>query len=220
MSIDRSALQQLDERQIERYSERLRLYGSNPKTLGWDSAFSQKTRFEVACKSVEFGNRSVLDVGCGLADFCGFLLGQKQQAIDLYTGIDINPDLIQACRLRFPEMRFEAGNILYDILDGEQWDIVTMFGLLNLRLIEFQNIDYAKEIIQKAFSLTRETLIVDMLTEVADATYPQEDFVYYYQPDEMLRFALSLTPHVSIKHDYPSIPQRECMLIMRKRPCV
>jgi hypothetical protein len=56
-----------------------------------------------------------------------------------------------------------------------------------------------------------------MLSSVRDTSYPAEDFVYYYDPAEMLAFALSLTPHVTLKHDHGSIPQREMVLILRRR---
>jgi hypothetical protein len=58
-----------------------------------------------------------------------------------------------------------------------------------------------------------------MLSTVTDAKFPKEDFVHYYDPADMLRFALSVTPHVALRHDYRSIPQREFMLVLRRLPC-
>ncbi len=219
MAIDHESIRRLDKLLIARYSERLNLFGNDPKTLGWDSTASQDTRFAKAVRLVEFEGRSVLDVGCGLADFCEFLERRIFSSPLDYTGLDINPELIKACQTRFPHKPFSVGNILLDLTPGAKWDVVTMFGLLNLRFSEFGNIDFAREMIVKAFSLTRDTLIVDMLSELTDASYPVENFVYYYKPDDMLRFALTLTPYVSISHDYPSIPQREFMIVMRKQPC-
>jgi hypothetical protein len=135
-----------------------------------------------------------------------------------YTGVDINPELLKIGAQRYPNESFIQGNILLD--EGiPRADVVFMLGLLNFRFAEFANIDYAKAMISRAFDLAREALVLDMLTLYSDAAYPKEEFVYYYDPSEMLAFALSVTPFVELHHDYPSIPQREMMLVLRRAPC-
>lgn len=217
--IKRELLPALDKHMIDRYSTRLRQFGADPRTLGWDRKESQRARFAVATRAAPFAGRSVLDIGCGLADFGDFLYGDASLAPANYSGIDINPDLIKICRQRHPSGTFEVRNILRQPYAGEQWDIVTMFGLLNLRFKEFSNEEYARELIAEAFRICGDALIVDMLSARTDAAYPPEDFVYYHQPTTMLDFALGLTPYVTLLHDYPSIPQREFMLVLRKIPC-
>ena len=102
---------------------------------------------------------------------------------------------------------------------SDSFDLVCLFGLLNFKFSEFDNFDYAKCMVATAFEFCEKAVVVDMLTTVTDKTYPAEDFVFYYDPAEMLRFALELTPHVQVRHDYHSIPQRELMLVLRKSPC-
>jgi SAM-dependent methyltransferase len=217
--IERELLHVLDERMVDRYSTRLRSFGADPRTLGWDRKESQAARFSAAARTVSFVDRSVLDIGCGLADFGNYLYGDPALAPASYSGIDINPDLIKVCRQRHPSGNFEVRNVLRRPYSEERWDIVTMFGLLNLRFTEFSNEEYAREFIAEAFRICGEVLVVDMLSARADAEYSPEDFVYYYQPTAMLDFAFQLTPHVTLLHDYPSIPQREFMLILRRRSC-
>jgi SAM-dependent methyltransferase len=218
--IDKGLLTALDERMVDRYSTRLRRFGADPRTLGWDRRESQAARFAVATRTVPFLGLSVLDVGCGLADFNEFLCSNSETVPATYTGIDINPDLISVCRQQFPGSAFEVRNILREPYSVDRWDVVTMFGVLNLRFTEFANETYARDFISEAFRLSRQALAVDMLSAKTDDSYPPEDFVYYYQPAAMLDFALSLTPHVTLLHDYAPIPQREFMLILRKSPCV
>jgi ubiquinone/menaquinone biosynthesis C-methylase UbiE len=217
--LEKSLLTALDERMVDRYSTRLRQFGADPRTLGWDRRESQAARFAVAARAFPFAGLSVLDVGCGLADFNEFLCRDAGTVPSSYTGIDINPDLIGVCRQQFPASTFEVRNILREPYDAERWDVVTMFGLLNLRFTEFSNETYARDFISEAFRLSKQALVVDMLSAKTDAAYPPEDFVYYYQPAAMLDFALSLTPHVTLLHDYASIPQREFMLVLKKSPC-
>jgi SAM-dependent methyltransferase len=217
--LENDLLTQVDSRVVQRYSERLRLYGVDPRTLGWDRQESQLARFGIASQTCRFHERTVLDIGCGLADFYEYLMRDATTTPKSYTGVDINPDLVGVCRDRFPNAEFEVRNILREPFGEERWDVVTLFGLLNLRFSEFSNEDYARQFIAEAFRLCDESLVVDMLSNRYDPAYTQEDFVYYYDPAKMLDFALSLTPFVTLRQDYPSIPQREFMLVLSKKPC-
>ena len=217
-SIPRSALEALDRRLVERYSSRLQHFGRDPRTLGWDNASNQRARFSLAADCLDFRGRSVLDVGCGLGHFREFLHAAPSTTPASYTGFDINPDLIGECRRAFPDSTFEARNILLDPPRDRRWDIVVMFGLLNLNL-QLEDVDnkaLALALIEAAFALSDEALAVDMLSARLDPAYPKEDFVYYYEPSELLDIALDLTPHVLIRHDHRSIPQREFLLILRR----
>ncbi|MGH6955024.1 MAG: class I SAM-dependent methyltransferase [Alphaproteobacteria bacterium] len=215
-SIPPGALEALDRRLIERYSARLQHFGRDPRTLGWDSVSSQRARFALAADCLDFRGRSVLDVGCGLGHFREFLYAAPSTTPATYTGFDINPDLIGECRRAFPDSTFEARNILLDPPSDRRWDIVVMFGLLNLRLEDVDNKAFALALIEGGFALSEEGLAVDMLSDRRDLAYPREDFVYYYDPSELLDLALGLTPHVLLRHDHRSIPQREFLLILRR----
>ncbi len=213
--IDESILREVDVRLVERYSTRLAQFGNDPRTLGWDRIESQRTRFGVAAGLVDFAGKRVLDVGCGLADFQEFLL-ERGAVPASYTGIDINPDLLERCRARFPDSDFHVANLLADEVPGGHYDIVVLFGLLNFRFTDFANWDFASGMIRRAFELCGEAVVFDMLTARRDENYPEEEFVYYYDPVEVIEFAFSTTPFVSLRHDYPSIPQREMMLALRR----
>ena len=59
-------------------------------------------------------------------------------------------------------------------------------------------------------------LIVDFLSFKTTSDYKKEDFVFYHKPDEILKFALSLSENVVLKHNYAPIPQKEFMLFIYK----
>ncbi|MBU3568176.1 methyltransferase domain-containing protein [Polynucleobacter alcilacus] len=217
MKIDSLALKIADEKLIERYSNRLRKFGGDARTLGWDNQNNQYSRFEIAMKIVDFNGRKILDIGCGLADFRAFLK-LKDIVPAVYAGCDINPELLGYCKNRWPMDNFYLANILVDDISDTSYDIVTLFGVLNFRFKEFDNMDFARQMISKAFTICRESVVVDFLTAVKDLKYPEEDFVYYYDPCEILKFALTLTPHVTLRHDYQSLPQREMMLVLHRHP--
>ncbi len=54
----------------EGYEQNIHHFGYNAKTLGWFSRKSQEKRFDVMFKQLnDWNNLSILDVGCGFADF-------------------------------------------------------------------------------------------------------------------------------------------------------
>jgi SAM-dependent methyltransferase len=216
--IDHNLLIQSDKVLNHRYSKRFMKFGDDPRTLGWDTLENQRVRFNTATNTINMSNLSILDVGCGLADFHAYLRNTDIN-ISSYTGIDINSDLIEACRKKDHEAKdFKVRNILTNPMPSDSYDIVTMFGVLNFKFKKLKNETFAKEMIKQGFNAARNVLVVDMLSTKIDSNYPVEDFVYYYDPSKILDFALSLTPYVQMRHDYASIPQREFLLVLKKMP--
>ena len=95
--ISNQVLIESDKETRKRYSKRLQKFGYDPRTLGWDSQKNQESRFKIATNSFDMKDLSVLDLGCGLGDFYTYL---KNQFIPTssYSGIDINPELIDFCK--------------------------------------------------------------------------------------------------------------------------
>jgi len=215
--LDPQLLRDTDRQLVERYSARWAKFGNDPRTLGWDRKESQRTRFDVATSLYPFRGARILDVGCGLADFLDHLTWNGLAPLS-YTGCDINPDLIGDCRRRHPESEFHVANLILDEVPGGPWDVVVLFGLVNFRFSKFSNQAFLAALLERAFRMVKSAVVIDMLTSRRDPAYPEEDFVFYHDPADVLDLALSLTPHVSMRHDYPPIPQREMMFLLRKDP--
>lgn len=202
---------------IERYSQRLRTFGTDPRTLGWDTRANQWARFAAAASIAQFGGRDVLDIGCGLADFRVFL-EEAGTPPARYRGVDINPDLLEVARARFPDSEFSRRNVVLQPYSEPVCDVALMLGLVNFRLSDLDNYDYAEKAIDAAFAACREALVVDMLSAKRTPDYPEESFVFYFEPGRMLDLALTRTPYVQLHHAYRALPQREFMLVLRKGP--
>ena len=187
----------------------------DPKTLGWDNSANQRARFAAARRLLPADLQSLTDIGCGFADFYSEL--KPYYPTLNYTGVDINADLLAEAHKRHPGGRFVQHNIVTAPAPELKSAWVCAFGVMNFRFREFDNYDFAENFIRSAFALAGEGLVVDMLSERLTPEYPPEDFVFYYKPARMLDFALSLTPHVQLVHDYAAIPQREFMLVLRQR---
>lgn len=211
------AIRALEAAQRKRYSDRLAKFGDDPRTLGWDTRENQRLRFEAALALVDPKGKSVLDVGCGFADLLS-LLKETGRAPKSYRGVDINPDLLAVAAKKHPGASFEARNLFDAPFPAPVADVGFMSGVLNLKLSFPTNAEFSRTMIRHAFAACREALAVDMLSDWRDPAYPAEDFVHYYDPLEMLSFARELTPHVALRADGPSIPQRELVLVLRREP--
>ena len=211
------AVGEVERAAIERYSQRLREFGTDARTLGWDTRANQWARFAAAASLAPFGGHDVLDIGCGLADFRVFLEEQGTPPAR-YSGVDINEDLLNVARQRFPDSRFERRNVVLQPYAEPVCDIALMLGLVNFRLSGIDNYEYAARAIDAAFTACRDALVVDMLSARRTKDYPEESFVFYFDPTKMLELAFSRTPYVQLHHGYRAIPQREFMLVLRKVP--
>ena len=121
-----------DERNIRYYTDLIERYEVDVRALDWGSQESQELRFSVLAQVGQLSGASVLDVGCGMGDFFGWL---KQEGIEVkYTGIDITPKMIEVAQQRFPEAKFELKNLL-DIENSkvERYDFILQSGILTHR---------------------------------------------------------------------------------------
>jgi 2-polyprenyl-3-methyl-5-hydroxy-6-metoxy-1,4-benzoquinol methylase len=163
--INKVEIERIDDTTKQRYNKRYMEFGIDARTLGWGCKEDQYTRFKAAITYVDFSGKSVLDIGCGFADFYEFFL-QHNIKVKKYKGIDLNEQLIEVAKKRFPKNIYEVRNILLHNYNSEQADIVTLFGLLNFKLTTVDNLRYTKEMINAAWKITKETLIVDFLSTI------------------------------------------------------
>ena len=186
-------------RVLDLYGGRFKEFGYDVRTVGWSNQSDQRLRFAVLCRDVELSGRRILDVGCGLGDFVGFLDERGVRDFD-YLGIDIVPDLVREARQRFgddPRRRFAAADFLDDEQFGE-FDVVVSSGALSLRISD--NPTIARQSVAKMFGLCRQMAAVNFLSTYVDYQTPKN---FHYEPEVMFTYVRSLTPWVRIYHDYP-----------------
>mgnify|MGYP004401440761 FL=1 len=53
-----------------------------------------------------------------------------------------------------------------------------------------------------------------MQSSYINLNYPTADHIFYQNPQEILDFALTLTPHVILKHNYKLNPAREFIVLL------
>ncbi len=180
------------------YGELANIHGTSHKTLNWGSREGQYLRFKVLAEIGDLNGKRILDVGCGLGDFAGWLAENNIQ-VD-YTGLDLTVELIERARNRYPESSFFQGSILDQSLFVEQtFDYVFSSGI-------FATYRHGAEAwlegaVARMWNLTKEGLAFNSLSDWAEEQEPGE---YYASPIEVLSFCKNLSPWVSLRHDYHS----------------
>jgi SAM-dependent methyltransferase len=162
--------------------------------LEWSHRRTQRLRFEAFLLDHDLQGRSVLDLGCGLGDFHAHLL---QRGIGAqYTGYDISEAMVRQCRARYPETRFECGDIL-EYEPASRFDYSVAFGIHNIRVPSGRAI--LEAVTRRQFELSAIAAHVNLLTDRHAAFAPH---IQSWRAEEVLALALEITPYVALHHDY------------------
>ncbi len=140
----------------------------------------------------------ILDLGCGLGDLYGYI---QSVGLDVqYTGIDINADLVNAARNRFPETEFIVGDIQNENIGA--FDYVVSSSCFNLKLQQEDNYEFVEALLAATYRCARKGVAIDFLTSYVDFRgNPTEAF--YYEPERVFAIAKKITRRVTLRHDYP-----------------
>lgn len=181
---------------IERYNARIAASGASFAALNSGTEDRRELRFRILTEVGITSGSSVLDLGCGLGDFSGFLDGH---GIDVdYTGYDINPQLVEEARARYPGRTFEVRDILQQPFPD--FDYIVSTSCFNLRMTEMDNYVFAEEILRRCHGHARSGVSIDFLTSYVDATSAEG---FHYEPERIFAVAKRLTKRVCLRHDYP-----------------
>jgi SAM-dependent methyltransferase len=184
-----------NERNIRYYTELVEKYGADVQALDWGSEQSQRLRFQMLALVGNLDGSRVLDVGCGIGDFFGWLR-DCGKSIE-YTGVDITPRMIEVARQRFPDARFEVTNLLETRGEEACFDFVFSSGIFYLRRNE--PFEYLKTMVSALYERCRQAVAFNSLSSWASSKAAGE---FYADPLETVAFCRTLTPWVVLRHDY------------------
>jgi SAM-dependent methyltransferase len=156
----------------------------------------QNVRFNVIQEIGVKPSDSILDVGCGFGDLFKFLK-ESMGFNGLYSGIDIIPEFIAACRELFPEQDFRVLDIMQDEVN-QLWDWVVLSGTLNIKIGDGHE-DFVKSMISRMFVLSQKGVSMDFVSIYGDARY---DYIYRANPGEIIDFCRSLSKRIIVRMDY------------------
>lgn len=171
---------------LERYyRSQLRGHAAPEKRVGWNSAQSQRVRFEALASVGPLKGAKVLDIGCGLGGFWGYLK-EKRLKVD-YTGVDLFPNVIREARKLYPEARFEARRILSRPFRKDSFDYAFLSGVFNVRVKD--NWRYMRTVLSAALKASRGAVAFNVLNAEAGI---QEKDRFTVSSKELVAFGRSL----------------------------
>jgi SAM-dependent methyltransferase len=177
-------------------------------SLLWASPTTQTARFDAFTRLYDFTGKLVLDVGCGRADFLDHLLKRKMPPAH-YVGVEAVEALAQvAAAKRLKDCMIVRADFVAEphrLLVGA--DVVVISGALNT----LDEPAFYKTI-RTAYEAATEQLIFNFLGSPAIAA---AEYLHWYEPDELMTFARTLTPDVEMRDDYL---HGDCTFALRKRP--
>lgn len=185
------------QRVIERYNQRLGEFGDDIRTLSSGTEERRNMRYQVLCDVGLRDGVSVLDLGCGFGDFFRYLNARGLKVE--YEGCDINPNLVNVARRKYPEARFFVADIQTDRFERTYDFVVSSSAFNNIMQDEDQYL-YVGNIMARAYELSREAVALDFLTEYVDF---KAEGGFYYSPERLFSIAKKITKRVCLRHDYP-----------------
>lgn len=189
----------LDKKIIQkRYNERLSTYGPGIQALASGTHERRSIRFSVLSDiGIEEGC-SVLDVGCGFADFFSYL---KSCGVNVaYTGIDIVPELIESAKKINPSIDIQVRDLQEHGFPDGSFDYVVSSQVFNFNFGGNKNYNLAKDMMRIMYKISRRGVAIDFLSSYVDF---RQDQLHYYDPELILSYAKELTRRVTLRHDYP-----------------
>ena len=181
----------------EVYNKMLADGANDAERVGWSSADSQEKRFSVLTEIGDLDNDTILDVGCGLGAFFDYIHNAYPNLS--YTGVDINPNMIQEAQQKHSDIEFIHTDITSDLhaLNNRKFDYVFLSGALNLSTDKHH--DTIENIMKEMFALANKGVAANFLSLFSDYLTPGE---YYCNPENILQTAFSITKKITLRHDY------------------
>ncbi|WP_141267042.1 bifunctional 2-polyprenyl-6-hydroxyphenol methylase/3-demethylubiquinol 3-O-methyltransferase UbiG [Thermodesulfovibrio sp. Kuro-1] len=169
---------------IDFFTKRLIHFKNSPESVGWTQT-GQLLRYEAVLKLINPEGKSLLDFGCGKGDFYGFL---KQRGIKCdYTGIDINPSLIEVAIKNYPEAVFYVKDIEKEPLN-RKFNYTLAIGVFNLAVQDIKEL--MERCLEILFQHTNEKLILTCLNK---KTKLKDISVTYFTVEELEKISKKLT---------------------------
>ncbi|MEK9657412.1 MAG: class I SAM-dependent methyltransferase [bacterium] len=166
---------------IDRYEQRFQRLGCRPEALFWSSEKTQMQRYMVIYQQLQtWKGCSILDVGCGFADFYDFLLRKGLDPMQImYVGIDASAMMCQTALNAYPGVRVLHEDLLF--YEGPMVDVVVMVGAMNYVFEDHES--YLKRMLLRMWQLSKQWMLLSLLS----ASSSNKERIFYYYTQEELR---------------------------------
>ena len=169
----------------EYYDAQLTGHQTPALRVGWKNPKSQRVRFENLIKVGPIQKSKILDVGCGLGAFRGFLK-DRRISVD-YTGVDLFPATIVEAKRFYPDARFEARVLTARPFAPGRFDYVFLSGVFNIKIRD--NWKYMGAVLKNVLRQTKKAVAFNVLS---GASGLKEFNRFTVLPGELVSFGKNL----------------------------
>ena len=200
---------------VKHYENCLAMYGDTHKGVDWPDKAGADLRYKVMSgilKSDGDNEISILDFGCGTAQFYQFLVDSGFVNFK-YTGLDISPKFIEVARSKFPELDFICQDFLKDSNEFGSYDYVIMNGVFTEKLeLSFDEMwIYLKELLPLVFKHTKKAIAFNVMSKNVD--WERSD-LFHLPMDTLAQFLTTeLSRHFIFRHDYGLYEYTACVFV-------
>ena len=182
-----------NQKTIQKYNELLEKHGDSPKSLGWTKD-KEYLRFKILCSQFDLEGSSILDFGCGLGYLYAYL---KQNYKNFnYIGIDINQNLLEIAKNKYPEATFKCLDLLNDSIEYVP-DFILSSGVHNIKMSD--NEEFNKKTFFKFKSLAKKGFAINFLSDKVDYLTAGS---YHNSPEKVLTLAYQHSRRIALRNDY------------------
>tara|TARA_B100000212_G_scaffold137251_1_gene103415 strand:- start:721 stop:1353 length:633 start_codon:yes stop_codon:yes gene_type:complete len=185
---------------INHYENLYKKFEKSPLSLQHANIIQQQKRYEIISTKIK-PHFSIIDFGCGFADFYKFLSKNKNY-VGEYTGIEIVPSFINENKKQFlnnQKVNFINKNLL-EIEKIIGVDYCVACGTFNNFIPNIEAKKYLQDSLLRLFNISRVGISFNLLSTYVD--YKDSSF-FYFDPTEVFDYCkLKLSPYVELKHDY------------------
>lgn len=167
------------------YRSQLHGHEAPERRVGWNTAHGQRVRFEALASVGSLSGAKILDIGCGLGAFWGYLK-EKGLRVD-YTGVDLFPNVIREARKIYPDAEFQVRRILSRPFRAKTFDYSFLSGVFNVKVKD--NWRYMRAVLTSALKQSRKAVAFNALN--AEAGIKEKDR-FTAHPKELAAFGRSL----------------------------
>ncbi len=176
------------------YDDLVDRYGHDPRACDASGVESLQRRYRVLGDVMDLTGKRVLEVGCGFGDL-GVHLRERYEGV-VYRGVDLSPRMVEEGRATHG-LDLRVSNVLDLDPAEERYDVVLAQGIFYL--LDGDAESKMQELVRAMAALSVEATA---FTAVSSWTPTPEPGEYYVDPVSLLAFCRTLTPFVTIRHDY------------------
>ena len=185
-----------DERWIAEYYDGLvRKHGHAPRACDYGRDASQRAKFRAISALLPKNATTLLDVGCGFADFATHLRSCHPHI--QYHGVDLSAQMVAAARESQPGVSIRRMGVREVSANRERFDVVTANGIFYL--VRHRPAEVMRETISIMFEMASMAVVFNSLSTLGGAEVAGE---YRASPFEMLEFCATKTPYVALSHQH------------------